>query len=73
MARSVSIREHFLAVGLSQQAAAAVSDDHRDQAKVLYARALAVVGPSTPANRELIAEIKKALTDLETAAKSKKQ
>jgi tetratricopeptide (TPR) repeat protein len=70
LARSVSIREHFLAVGLSQQAAAAVSDDHRGQAKVLYERALAAVGPSTPTNRELIAEIKKALTDLEPPTKS---
>jgi tetratricopeptide (TPR) repeat protein len=68
LARSVAIRSRFLAVGLSHQAADEVSQNHQEQAKALYHRALAALGPSSPANEELITQIKKALADLQTPA-----
>jgi tetratricopeptide (TPR) repeat protein len=64
LARSVAIRAHFLAVGLSLQAADAISENRREQAKALYNRALAALGPPGPANEEMIAEIKGALVAL---------
>jgi tetratricopeptide (TPR) repeat protein len=66
LARSVSIRARFLAVGLSQQAADAVAGKHMGQARVLYKRALAALDPPSPANVELAEQIRKALVDLET-------
>jgi tetratricopeptide (TPR) repeat protein len=65
LARSVTIRARFLAVGLSHQAADEISQKHQEQAKVLYNRALAALGPSSAANEELIVQIKKALADLQ--------
>jgi tetratricopeptide (TPR) repeat protein len=70
MARSVGIREHFLAVGLSQQAAQATEENHPDQAKALYKRALATLAEGSPSNEELIAQIKGILADLEGRAKT---
>jgi tetratricopeptide (TPR) repeat protein len=64
LARSVAIRSGFLAVGLSHQAADEISQEHQEQAKALYHRALVALGPSTPANEDLIEQIKKALADL---------
>jgi tetratricopeptide (TPR) repeat protein len=61
LARSVAIRARFLAVGLSHQAADAISENRQEQAKALYDRALAALGPSGPANEELIAQIRGAL------------
>jgi lipopolysaccharide biosynthesis regulator YciM len=72
LARSVAIRARFLAVGLSQQAADALSANHQNQAKVLYKRALAALEPASPANEELVEQIKKTLMDLETPPKAKK-
>jgi len=72
LARSIAIRERFLAVGLSQQAAEAISDNRQDQAKVLYKRALAALEPPSPTNEELIAQIQKLLTDLEGPPKLNK-
>ena len=71
LARSIAIREHFLAVGLSQQAAQAISENHQDQAKILYKRALAALEPPSPANKELIVQITKTLMDLETPTSNK--
>jgi tetratricopeptide (TPR) repeat protein len=68
LARSVAIRSGFLAVGLSHQAADEISQDHQEQAKALYHRALAAIGPATPANEDLIEQIKKALSDLRSPA-----
>jgi tetratricopeptide (TPR) repeat protein len=68
LARSVAIRAHFLAVGLSLQAEDAVSENRREQAKALYNRALAALGPTGPANEEMIAEIKAALGGLHGSA-----
>jgi tetratricopeptide (TPR) repeat protein len=48
LARSVAIRARFLAVGLSHQAADAVSENHRQQAQALYDRALAALEPPPP-------------------------
>jgi tetratricopeptide (TPR) repeat protein len=64
LARSVAIRAHFLAVGLSLQAQDAVSENRREQAKGLYNRALVALGPPGPANQELIAQVRKALREL---------
>jgi tetratricopeptide (TPR) repeat protein len=61
LARSVAIRAHFLAVGLSLEAQDAISVDRREQAKALYNRALAALGPTDSLNGESIAEIKQAL------------
>jgi tetratricopeptide (TPR) repeat protein len=67
LARSVAIRARFLAVGLSQQAADAISENRREQAKALYQRALAGLGPRGPANEELIAQITGALAKLQNS------
>jgi tetratricopeptide (TPR) repeat protein len=64
LARSVAIRAHFLAVGLSLQAQDAVSENQRERAKALYNRALAALGPAGSANEEMIAEIRRALVAL---------
>lgn len=64
LARSVAIRAHFLAVGLSLEAQDAISQDRAEQAKLLYNRALAALGPSGPENEESIAEIKKGLAEI---------
>jgi hypothetical protein len=61
LARSVAIRANFLAVGLSLQAQDAISENHREQGKALYNRALVALGPPGPGNEESIAEIRKAL------------
>jgi len=65
LARSVAIRARFLAVGLSHQAVDEIAAKQLGQAKALYNRALAALGPPGPANEELIAQIKKALGDLQ--------
>jgi tetratricopeptide (TPR) repeat protein len=64
LARSVAIRTHFLAVGLSLEAQDAISQDRAEQAKALYNQALAALGPSGPENEESIAEIRKALAEI---------
>jgi tetratricopeptide (TPR) repeat protein len=69
LARSVAIRAHFLAVGLSLQAQDAVSENQGERAKALYNRALAALGPPGPANEEMIAEIRKALGEIQGAAR----
>jgi len=66
LARSVTIRAGFLAVGLSHQAVDELSRDHQEQARALYRRALLALGPMTPANEDLIAQIKKALDELQS-------
>ncbi len=67
LARSVAIRARFLAVGLLHQAADAISQNRLAQAKLLYDRALAALGPPAPANEELVAQIKEALEKLQSA------
>lgn len=67
LARSVAIRAHFLAVGLSLQAQDAISENHQDQAKALYNRALAALGTSSPASEQTIAEIRKALAGVQSS------
>lgn len=64
LARSVAIRAHFLAVGLSLQAQDAVSGGRREQAKGLYNRALIALDPPGPSNQESIAKIRKALSEI---------
>jgi tetratricopeptide (TPR) repeat protein len=65
LARSVAIRARFLAVGLSHQATDEIAAKHPDRAKALYNRALAALGPPGPPNEELIAQIKKALGNIQ--------
>jgi tetratricopeptide (TPR) repeat protein len=72
LARSVSIRARFLAIGLSQQATDAIAAKHMGQAKILYKRALAALDPPSPANVELAQQIKKTLADLEAPPKPSK-
>jgi tetratricopeptide (TPR) repeat protein len=64
LARSVAIRAHFLAVGLSLEAQDAISVGRREQAKTLYNRALAALGPTDSFNGESIADIRKALAEI---------
>lgn len=72
LARSVAIREQFLAIGLSHQAADATSENQLEQARTLYKRAIAEMEFISPANEELIAQIKRALAVLETPQKPDK-
>jgi tetratricopeptide (TPR) repeat protein len=67
LARSVAIRAHFLAVGLSLQAEDAISVGHQEQAKTLYNRALVALGPPGATNDESAAEIRKALAELRSS------
>jgi tetratricopeptide (TPR) repeat protein len=65
LVRSVAIRARFFAVGLSHQAADAIAQNRQEQAKALYERALAALGPPDPANEELVAQIREALRKLQ--------
>jgi tetratricopeptide (TPR) repeat protein len=71
LARSVGIRARFLAVGLSHQATDEISENHQEQAKALYQRALAALGPGNPDNDELVGELRKTLDDLSRAPGNK--
>jgi hypothetical protein len=51
-------------VGLSLEAQDAISENHREQAKALYNRALAALGPPGTENAESIAEIRSALVGI---------
>lgn len=66
LARSVAIRASFLADGLSIQAADAISENHPEQARALYNRALVALGPPGGGNRESIEAIRKALAQVAT-------
>jgi Tetratricopeptide repeat len=65
LARSVAIRARFLAVGLVQQAADAISENRRERAKELYSRAITALAPYAPANDDLIPQIREALGRLQ--------
>ena len=65
LARSVAIRARFFGVGLSHQAADAISEDRQERAKELYNRALAALGSSGRANEELVKQIKESLGKLQ--------
>ena len=65
LARSVAIRARFLALGLAHQAADAVAQGKRDQARSLYNRALAAfVSPPREEDKELIDQIRKNLAEI---------
>ena len=51
--RSTAIRARFLALGISQQAAQAFTEDQLDQTKAFYRRGLAVLEPPNPINDDL--------------------
>jgi tetratricopeptide (TPR) repeat protein len=65
LARSVSIRARFLAVGLSHQAADAASDARGAEARALYQRAAAALDRSDPANRDLLDQLQQAIDGLD--------
>jgi tetratricopeptide (TPR) repeat protein len=64
LVRSVAIRSDFLAVGLAHEATDEIARSHGEEARTLYNRALAALGPPGPANEELIGQIKEALGKL---------
>jgi tetratricopeptide (TPR) repeat protein len=66
LARSVAIRARFLAVGLSHQAADAIAQNRQEQAKALYDRALAALGPPDLENKELVTQIREAIGKLQS-------
>jgi tetratricopeptide (TPR) repeat protein len=63
--RSTAIRARFLAMGLSQQATEAFTEQQLDQAKGYYQRALAALEPSSPANEDLRTQFEGMLKALE--------
>jgi hypothetical protein len=71
--RSTAIRAHLLATGHSQQATEEFSENHLDQARAFYVRALAVLDPPNPVNEELRAQfegILKTFGEMQTPSKS---
>jgi tetratricopeptide (TPR) repeat protein len=54
--RSSAIRAHFMATGLSQQATEELSENHLEEARAFYVRALAILDPPHPVNEELRAQ-----------------
>jgi tetratricopeptide (TPR) repeat protein len=67
--RSSAIRAHFLAVGLSQQASEASAENHPDQAKIFYQRALSALKPVDPLNEDLRTQIEQLMQAIETPPK----
>jgi tetratricopeptide (TPR) repeat protein len=51
--RSTAIRAYFHAMGLSQQATQAFSEQHQAEAKALYERALVILGEPNPVTEEM--------------------
>lgn len=51
--RSTAIRARFLAMGISQQATQAFTEEQMDQVKTFYRRGLAVLDPPNPINDDL--------------------
>src|SRR5215471_19283274 len=65
--RSTAIRARFYALGLSQQATQAFTEQQLDQAKGFYQRAVAALDPPNPLNDELRAQFEGMLKALEGA------
>ena len=63
--RATAIRAHFLASGLAQEATERLSQSQKDEARVLYRRALAVLDPPHPVFEELRKQIQDNLKALE--------
>jgi tetratricopeptide (TPR) repeat protein len=63
-----AIRAHFLASGLAQEATERLSENKKDEAVVLYRRALAALEPPHPVFEELRKEIEENLKSLEPPA-----
>ena len=51
--RSTAIRAYFHAMGISQQATQAFSEQHQAEAKAFYERALVVLGEPNPVTDEM--------------------
>ena len=73
LSRSNAIREHFLAVGLGQQAAVELEAGNKAAAKELYQRALKVLEAPNPIHEELRGEIEGLLKAIETPTAKKKK
>jgi tetratricopeptide (TPR) repeat protein len=67
LTRSVAIRANFLAVGLAHEAADEIARGHGEEARALYNRALAALGPPDSTSQELIGQIREALGKLPSA------
>jgi tetratricopeptide (TPR) repeat protein len=63
--RSTAIRARFLAMGISQQAVQAVTEEQNEQAKAFYRRGLTVLDPPNPINDDLHAQFEGMLKAME--------
>ena len=63
--RSTAIRARFHAMGLSQQATQAFSEQQLDEAKAFYQRAVAALDPPNPINQDLRAQFESMLKALD--------
>jgi tetratricopeptide (TPR) repeat protein len=63
--RSAAIRARFLAMGISQQAVQAFTEEQNEQAKAFYRRGLAVLDPPNPINDDLRAQFEGMLKAME--------
>jgi tetratricopeptide (TPR) repeat protein len=63
--RSTAIRARFLAMGISQQAIQAFTEEQTEQTKAFYRRGLAVLDPPNPINDDLRAQFEGMLKAIE--------
>ena len=63
--RSTAIRARFLAMGISQQAIQAFTEEQTEQVKAFYRRGLAVLDPPNPINDDLRAQFEAMLKAIE--------
>ena len=63
--RSTAIRARFLAMGISQQAIQAFTEEQTEQVKAFYRRGLAVLDPPNPINDDLRAQFEGMLKAIE--------
>jgi tetratricopeptide (TPR) repeat protein len=63
--RSTAIRARFLAMGISQQAIEAFTEEQTEQTKMFYRRGLAVLDPPNPINDDLRAQFEGMLKAME--------
>jgi hypothetical protein len=68
--RSTAIRARFLAMGISQQAIQAFTEEQTEQTKAFYRRGLAVLDPPNPINDDLRAQFEAMLKAMGAPPKS---
>jgi tetratricopeptide (TPR) repeat protein len=69
LARSVAVRERFLAVGLSHQGGEARAENDLAQARFFYQRALGVLEPGAD-NQEIVRQINRLIKELDAVERS---